>query len=533
MVKLDETDSCKGTAPQRRVPWFAAAIVAVCLLVLNARGVADPNSVDEILPDSGPIVKTCFYDHGWPMSWLKSQPLNVPDGIGLKELSFSPLTLGTVHDGWLFFVESKSIQWGAMLINLFLAIFLVNVVYVVCKKRLRKGFRFNLLEVGICVALASVAFAYYQYHRDISRKEKDMFQEYSLSNPAWAGPGWLRRLVGEPDWLGELCHFQTASISTSSLDATSTDTISRLPYLRELSIEGDPNRDQIELLGKLTQLEKIEVGYVWGFALPKEEIDGTETYESRIKKPNVSLPSIAELEIASKYDCDDWPRAVDLIDCCPNLKSVRLTGDQYLTDDLMNLPTTIEKIEYGFLSTDEEIAKLKKRYPGAIVEKKLSGGYLVSSNLVSWSIATTRINRLRRNSWRARFSQSELDFSFTEIDREFTEKLTPVFPETRKVIFGQFDSVETALWLTRQCPKLVNIDTNGFKLTYSEVTQLPNWINTLAIDQNSITAEEFVKLINQLRLRELEIVESEFDDVEMEKIRDASSSCDVYCERRP
>jgi len=109
---------------------------------------------------------------------------------------------------------------------------------------------------------------------------------------------------------------------------------------------------------------------------PKDP-DETEPYESRIKKPNVTLPSVVELRINTHMQFyNEWPRAVDLIDCCPNLKKVNLTGDQYLMDDLLNLPTTIEEIEYGFLTTDEEVGKLKRAFPMANIEKKLRGGYM-------------------------------------------------------------------------------------------------------------------------------------------------------------
>ncbi|WP_148619081.1 hypothetical protein [Mariniblastus fucicola] len=444
------------------------------------------------------------------------------------------------RDGWLFSVQPTSTDWMALLVNMSVAISIMVVVFVTCKRRWRNGFKFNLLDVVLVFALASLALANLQHHRDISHRETNQIHGFSLSNPAWSGPEFLRRLAGDSEWLGACRHYQKVSITISNLNAKHVDAIGALPYVRDLEIEGDPSLPQIELLGELTQLETIEIKYVMQFdsippsssgfvkVLPPAQTptspkpNETESYESRIRKPNVTLPSIEELRIDSKMHNDNLPRAVDLIDCCPNLKKVNLTGDQYLIDDLMNLPSTIDKIECGFLTTAEELERLKAKFPAATIERKLKGGYMVATSLIPDRIAEIRTKRRREIEWQgSHFSSGTLDLSrtATKIDMAFAEKFRPVFPKTRVIVFGRFDSSDTAVWIAQQCPKLTVVDATGFELEFSGAMQLPESIHALTIEQNSTTSDQFEELIWKLGLSDLTITGSKFNDQEIKAMK--------------
>jgi len=550
--------------PKRKVsvvPWLVMLVVGVCLFVMNTRGIADPDSKEmSWVAATGRPAATSCYDHGWPWTWHRS--LDQPSGYVLADRAATMLGIPASEEErtvWPTAIAIEKIQWKSLLGNVLVATLILAILFLVfwLRRKRQKQFRFSLLELGICILIASFAFANYQHHRSHAKRERKMKMsstEDQALGSRWCGPKWLKHLVGEHEWMSDYRHVDSFKFNAFVDD--NVDNLSELvdcyKFARKIEITGDPSPSQIELLVKLQQLERIEVRGLsvltfsrQGFGFyddvqnivrrrREREIEDTgEPYVNRIQKAFSRLPSVVELKIDSTLDQNNhWPRALDLVDCCPNLKKLSLHGKQYLIEDLANLPPSIEDVEYGFHVFGDEIKHLREQHSNvAIRNSKTKTMQRTALDQAAWAIAENRVNRRRTKGWHgSKFMRGILDLSFTEVDQEFLETIQPIFPDVNVVTLGSFDCPETAVWLVQQCSNAMQIDTNGFCFEFEDAMKLPESVKKLEIDHGNITAEEFIILIQHLSLRKITIKSSSLSDREVETIRLATPSCDLRVE---
>ena len=565
MNPSEKTPASEVAAPRKRISWLAwvmTILVACCFLVMNSRGELKQDSIEYVVDSkTKQTIPTCRYSHGWPMIWVESEPENTPSGLLLKRIvslrPFSGLPIPDIDDAWLTDVTSVSVNWFACAINFLVAAFVLVIVFFTCRFRSkrRQGFRFSLLEVSALMLLTSVAFANFQYHRSLSAKENATISEsgglLEVNQYQWQHPSAIRALVGKPEWMNAYRHVDQFQFKTKyGQEDSVTEKLDSFAFANSVRIVGDPSMSQMESLSMIQGLKSIEVrtdsldpsslstgpeleAALSGLTtLRGAQADYGEGYESRIQQPNAVFRSVTELSINSQSISSggwkNWPRSLDFVSCCPNLKKITLVGDQYLMDDLMNVPVTVEEINFGFPATLESVEKLQKKYPGAVINPVRGLPGKVLSNRRLWEDAQIRVNRRRSLGWAgSQFGKQSLDLSSTDVDREFLQKLSPIFPNTRSIHFGSFDSVETAIWLTQQCPKLKFVKTNGYPLGFNDAMRLPRSIEWFVVEQGSISADDFAKLALELELKELKINLSNFTDEEVEEIRAAVPDCRV------
>lgn len=600
----EKTEPDDAAAPRKRISWFAwvmTVLVAGCLLVMNSRGELDQDSTEYVFnATANREVPAYRNSHGWPMTWVESR---FEDVTSANPLSGIALNVNALNDpnlfqllstmkaapsnpgfkpSWIFTATPTSVDYFACVVNFLTATFILAFVFFASRFRSRRqrGFKFSLLEVAAFMLLASIALANYQYHRSLSKNERQLVSDCEgsivVTRYEWQCPAAIRSLVGEPEWMNVYRHVDQFEFEASRVRDSFAEELGTFAYAKSVRIYGDPSLSHMEGLSGIHGLESLDVdtenlfssSYLLntarltvnrstrlnnrlGYSFSEQSLNELvseqireaslktdETQESGIQQPNAVFRSVTALSInsrsSSSWDRKGWTRSLDFVSCCPNLKKITLVGDQYLMDDLMNIPATIEEINFGFPATLECVEKLQKKYPGAVVNPVGDLPGKVLSSQQHWEVAQIRVNRRRSRGWiDSQFQYRVLDLSSTEVDREFLQKLSPVFSGTGSIIFGSFDSAETAVWLTQQCPKLKFLKTNGFPIGFAEAMQLPKSLTWLVIEQGSISAEEFATLAGHFELKELKIKSSDFTDHEIEEIRAANPDCTVKIRRTP
>jgi len=561
VAKLEKTESAEVAKPKRRISWFAWLVtlcVACCLVVMNLRGELNQDSIEYVLDSKTAKLKTTFsHEHGWPIRWLESQPNDTHSGMALPKRFSGKLRVlaekPSLEQGWLPNASSVSVEYRALSINVLVLMCILLTVFFACRFRTRRqrGFKFSLLEVAMTMLLVSVAMANYQYHRGISEKENRLIGESEGNIKAlehkYHGASFLRLLVGDAKWISVYRHVDQFEYEAMMLDASIDRRLGDFAFARSVKIKSDPTLKQIEALAQIHSLKSIEVEGTRGvfdlLDLPQrvgasnrskdkllQKYAGSDMGESpkvRVQQPNATFPSVTELSINSDRASDNrWPRALDFVSRCPKLEKISLIGKQFLVEDLIDLPPSIEEIKFGVRAPEDGVEILRREYPDAIIESTEIDDRFYNPRNRAWDIAEILVNRRRSLGWDgSQFTRGQLDLSSTYVDQEFLQELNSVFPNTNSIIFGSFDSRETAIWLTQQCPKLGFVKTNGFPFEYSDAMQLPKSLTWLVIEQGAISADEFVELIQHLELSNLQIISSSFEDHEIEKIRAANRDC--------
>ena len=540
------------------------AIVLLCLSIMNARGLrnAGGDGFSSAAPNSigNGFELTYGYEHGWPLIWLESEQRNATPVSSF--LNQAVKDQEEVRYAWPFNATPLQVHWRSLTINLVIAALIFSLVFVAIKVRGRKrqGFKFSLLELSLLMLVASLAVANFQYHRRVGDKEKETLStlseghDFLVLRRVWNGPAWLSALIGQPKFLDVFRHVDQISFCPIDLDDQLSEELLAFPYTSEVSLSGDPGLKQLEILSQLRKISKIQVTDVRSAFLGDSFVlrrglgvtddakailarrrsdknrNTGEPFDLRIQRLNDTFPNVTELTIDSSRSgvWNRWPRAFDLLRCCPNLKRVSLTGNQFIPEDLFGLPSSVEEIEHGFRLVGSQPEELQALFPDATIEQNLPRISFKHWSGVAWVQVGNQINRRRKQGWKgSRFEPGTLDLSSTETDPEFVEKIKIVFPTVGTIIFGEFDSSETAMALVRQCNYVLNIETNGFEITFEEAMQLPAELDVLEIAQGSITAEEFVTLIERKMPRSLTISQSTFSDEERALILGVHESCRV------
>lgn len=562
MSELEKNETSDVAKPKKRISWFAwfvTLIVACCLVVMNLRGELDPNSVQHVFDTNTKKFEVAYsHDHGWPIRCVESQPDKAPSGVKLTEHMAKHLRAKpnqSFEQGWLPNATSMKVEYRALSINVFVAVCILCLVFFACRFRSRRkqGFKFSLFEVGGTMLLVSVAMANYQYHRGISDKENRLIGETSGTIRAiehkWHGYSMLRSLLGDAKWLSAYRHVDRFECDALEMDDSVARNLGDFAFASSVKINHDPTIAQIEALAQIRGLKSIEVDESYDkFKLlnARRRIGVTDNVRDVLRKrnarsnlhlpnkersqqPSATFPSVTKLSINSTLGFENkWPRALDFVARCPNLREISLVGKQYIVDDLMELPASIERINFGGCAPEDGVEILRAKFPHAVVESEESGSVWKKRKNSDWRITEIRVNRRRSLGWQgSQFLQDQLDLSSTYVDREFLQKLNSVFPSTSSIMFGSFDSSETAIWLTKQCPKLNFLKTNGYPIEFSDAMQFPKSLRWLVIEQGTITADEFVELVRHLELGTLKIISSSFEDHEIEKIRAADRDCKV------
>ena len=558
---MNSTEKLANSKPDRKqrkinlLPWLVFLLVMFCLVVMNIRGIPDPDSVTTVFdPKTRSFEQMCCYEHGWPWKWLRSHPTVTPPGVVISAPAANNVRGTNVRgSAWLLSVTGTEHRLESFVWNILVAALILAAVFAASRYRLGKQrrFRFSLLELGICMLLASVVFANFQHHRSIANREREPLplsrEKVQLLDTRWCGPEWLRSLFGEQEWMSNYWHAGKLEFNLINVKDDLTESFARFPYLRELKILGDPNRSQIESLSQLN-LEKISFtgqsnyflstdSFKKGFGFyedtqllirrrrESQNNDYGESRDLRIQKVSIQLPHVVELKIDSTVDSKNrWPRALDLVNCCPNLEKVSLRGRQYLSEDLWGLPSTIREIEIGIFLSANEIDDLKKRFPKSVITQVKTN----RNENAEWVIAENRVNRRRKTGWDdSQFRFSILDLSLTETDQAFLKRLRPIFPDVKTVFFGSFDSPATAIWLVQQFPQLKRVNAGDFRFEFADVMKLPERIQILDMEQGSITAEEVLILIQHLKLRKLILRSATLEQSQKKTIQSATPSCSI------
>lgn len=588
MADSDTSSSSITKQPKRRVSWFAwlvTVIVACCLVVMNSRGRLDHGSVQFVRDSKTQSLEpTCRYAHGWPMKWVDSEPIDAPSGepfdSDLNKLLSNYLSKRSpkLDKGWLFNTTPTSISYTALSINSLVALLILVGVFFVFKFRSRRQrwFKFSLLEVAITTILVSFALANYQMHRSLSNEESRIIAESKGTIKAeyrWNGPMVLQSLLGELEWMNVYRHVdhlelineirlkENVRLSGLNLEEMFHEDQEVVPleqlgvftYATSVKITGTANVNLIESIAEIKGLESIEIDFtftgMWRskyFAsnnsiieVPSERMEWPESRESRKIRPDVMFPSVTRLSIDSKVsgvgdNWSDWSHSLDLASRCPSLKELSLAEKEFIIEDFMNLTAAIESIQHADCLSEEEAEALREKFPNAVITNtRPDAARLSKEDRSPWRSAKIRINRRRKGAEAGLFAQKGvLDLSSMELDREFLETLSPVFPTTESIIFGSFDSPETITWLMRQCPNLAVVNTQSFPFCFDQAMQLPTSVRSLVIDQGEITVDEFAKLISHLQLERIRIESVKFERHEVEKIRQSNPGCVVKLSTR-
>lgn len=435
---------------RRAVVWFpyvVTAIVAVCLVVMNSRGLLDDVDYQSVDPVTNELLFSCNYQHGWPMEWLDSDSMQAVKKNAAQGLK----------DSWLFHTTPVAFHHQAIIINVLVGVLILAVVFLVARFRMRRqnSLRVSLFEILLLVTLASICFAHYQSHRELQQTEMSVQEQLSDRNfqceqTTWRGPAWLRCLLGDQSWMNVFRHVESLSFDADKLDDEASEKIAIFQYAKKVFIRSDPSRKQIEYLSALKRLEEIEVKGVGSTSVPDSLFSGLgvtdnarailrrrrgegltvgEPHASRMQKANVVFPRVQSVIIfALDEDRNRWPRALDIVGNCPNLKHVSLQGLQFIGDDLMGLPRTIEHIEYGIQSSNEEFELIESTYPMAKIERQNLGWSRTSESRAAWKSARTFINRRRALGWeRSRNQFGVLDLSTVDVDEKVLHRLEPLF----------------------------------------------------------------------------------------------------------
>jgi hypothetical protein len=521
------TDTQKPPKKASLLPWLVVLVVAGCLLIMNNRGVVSPDSDLAWDMTTQSFGQSRTYDHGWPWTWMQSVPIaNSPNVPAISQNGLLPAAkLSKATDAesvWPFSAQSTNVQWGVLGLNALVAALLLFFVFIVARNRWsrQRGLSFSLLDIGICVLLVSLVFANDQHHRSLKKREREsesLFSDnFQIKESKWCGPDWLRSLIGEHRWMKHYRHASRIKCEMAGLNGDLSQQLAGFPELRDLEVQGDLSLAQLESLSKI-QFETISVSQQLSSQRRHAgNFNDGEPHAARINKAKVLLPTVVELNLNfSLHPENCWPRAIDLLSCCPNLKKVSLQGKQFLVEDLELLPSTIEEIAYDFCTLPREIADFRRRNPQVTVTRMGSGAWDNPKMLV----AENRVNRRRRFGWDgSKFSSWCIDLTATDVDRKFLESLGTEFPKVYVLKFGSFDSVDTAIWIAHQCPDLRQLDAVEFPFEFADAMKLPKDLLMLELTQGAITAEEMVVLIKELRPHKLRVHSTSFDLDEMETI---------------
>lgn len=324
-----------------------------------------------------PLLTVNLYEHGWPKPWL-IRSTAVPAFGNYYQVASTPLfTSGkknsgflgpslladyvawSNYDNWPFHSVEWRIHAWHLAFDLLIFLAVVGGTSIATERWLRSRgglFRFRLVDLLAALTVCGVVFGWFSYHARMTRLEVRVAEYGQIGDApgyrristwkAYSGPDWLKRLVGDDDYLPFLYHVHEATFHAS--------------------------KDWRESLNKIVSLPRLERLHM-DLPVPQEVITRFRESANITEITLTANTAYSDLTLSRFYVDKETPRlGPENIEAISVLRPrvVTLRERMFLPEDVERLlaVTSLDRLYLRFVSiTPDEVEELKQRYPSTSI----------------------------------------------------------------------------------------------------------------------------------------------------------------------
>lgn len=361
----------------------------------------------------------------------------------------------------------------------------------------------------------------------------------------YQGPDWLRRLIGNDQYLTFCFHSNAMEITASGIKASGSNAKDV-----GLTSEGDEVKRKLRLIGGCRRTEAVSF-----LGIPTVELIQTLSTLPRLRKlrlqtappPTTGFFGSSMLPTEKEFA----PDAIVAMSECSNLESLVLKGSNVLVSDLKQLSQLprLERLEFqgehifaDHLSVLEQFPNLKTvDLKVAASDSEMQQFQKDHPNItMNWD-NLFEVHYGAIDSYFERVTNCQCDVSSDEKSCQWeelkAEHLVFLQDTTLKKYVNQIHSLEiyavdkpqTAVTFIQNCQSLKEIQISDIVLSSSdfEAMRLPKDLESLEIQQGTLTVQDCQRLMANSPRLELGIWNATFTEAEIIKIQSVSPECGV------
>jgi hypothetical protein len=322
---------------------------------------------ESLYPAGLPVYQPLLFEHGWPLPAFvraKKTPLVVMAPVA----PVSMVPRWSKFASWPFEMDAWRVHWDYLAVDLVVLLLIVGVVAVLLERWIRRRgglLRVRMVDLLVAVAVASVMLGWWQYHAAVKATETNidaLINEGHKYNrrpyrayAEYQGPDWLRRLVGNAEYLPFCKHITHVALYRRDTWRRDLEQLEDLPYLQHLSISSAMPRSALASLKRRGRLESLSYRM---YSPPGETLPGSciQYWLNADADPELIGPS-------------DLAQLGDL-----KLRELRIDGYMLIVDDLIRLlegHKHLEQLSVGEASiTMDEYDDLQRRFSRVHIQWK-------------------------------------------------------------------------------------------------------------------------------------------------------------------